>query len=260
MMDRKSFLAKELKALDKGMATVVIATLGVVDSDGDVTKAGFFGEQHAQAVGSHDWGMVPIGKARVFEQGDQALAELRFNLDTISGKDWYEAIKFDFENPPIKQQYSYGFTIKSGGSSVGEQDGRPVRFLQPLADGSPGVEVHEVSPVLLGAGINTRTLDVKSRGLTYAAEIEEAREVLEALRDRTRAVLKMREGKGQQFSQERAVALASVKRLLEELHTFAPDFDIRRGSDDEGARALIECERARFQRLTRIDSPTSPGA
>lgn len=66
----------------------------------------------------------------------------------------------DLANPPPLQQWSYGFTLKAGGSFTGRFGGKAVRFLQPLPDGSPGVAVHEVGPVMLGAGVDTSTVAV----------------------------------------------------------------------------------------------------
>ncbi|GIH07412.1 hypothetical protein Rhe02_54790 [Rhizocola hellebori] len=164
-MQLKSF-QPEVKAVgrngDTGTATIAIATLGVVDKDGDVTQPGFFGEQHAQMVPAHDWNHVPIGKGRVYEKGNQALFDVTFNLKIPAAKDWYEAIKFDKENPPSLQEFSYGYHVHDGGSKQGNFKGRQVRYLTPRPDGQPGGKVFEVSPVLLGAGEGTGTVDVKS--------------------------------------------------------------------------------------------------
>ncbi|MFQ5850899.1 MAG: HK97 family phage prohead protease [Candidatus Binatia bacterium] len=144
------------KALNEnGEGAAVIATLDVVDKDNDVTRPGAFGNQVVFKVPVHDWKMVPIGKARIEEVADEAIAHFKLNLKTTLGREWYEHLKFDMENPPAKQQYSYGFSIPDGGSEDGEFDGKMVRFLKKLV-------VHEVSPVLLGAGVGTRTLAIKS--------------------------------------------------------------------------------------------------
>jgi hypothetical protein len=145
-----------------GVASVraVVATLGKVDADGDLTVPGFFGRQNVQVVPAHDWQHIPIGKGQVFEQGDQAIAELKVNLAIPQARAWYEAFRFDLEHPPALQQWSYGYTVKAGGSFEGRFGGKRVRFLQPLGEGSPGVAEHEVSPVLQGAGVDTATLQV----------------------------------------------------------------------------------------------------
>ncbi|HEY9562662.1 MAG TPA: hypothetical protein VIR30_02730 [Nocardioides sp.] len=133
-----------------------------MDHDGDVTLPGFFGTQHAAIVPSHDWKHVPLGKAVIREVANEAVVDFKLNLKIEPARQWHEAIRFDLENPPALQEYSYGFSIARGGSRPGEVNGRPVRFLQPLKSGAPGVRVHEVSPVLRGAGIGSRTLGLTS--------------------------------------------------------------------------------------------------
>ena len=145
----------KIKALDKtkGIVTIVFATLGVEDKDGDVIEPGAFGDkQVAMILPAHNWSHIPLGKARIFETGSEAIAELKFNLDIEVAKDWFKAIVFDLEGTSV-QEYSFGFTIKD--RSEGTHNERPVRFLKEL-------EVHEISPVVRGAGVNTRTIAAKS--------------------------------------------------------------------------------------------------
>jgi hypothetical protein len=99
---------------------------------------------------------MPLGKARIFEQGDQIVADVQFN-PTPDGQAWYLAIKWDFENPPPIQQYSWGYDATR--SRPGEFKGQRVRFLDAL-------KIHEVSPVVVGASIGTATASVKQFGLS----------------------------------------------------------------------------------------------
>lgn len=161
-----------------GHARFKVATLNVVDSDLDVTLPGFFGRQPVALLPCHDWQSVPLGKGHIYENGTQVVADVQFNLAVPAARDWYEAIKFDLANPPSLQQYSYGFTLRPGGHRPGTHKGRPVRFLQPRPDGTPGCTVHEVSPVLLGAGVGTGTLAVKRH--SDQAELLAIRDRLEA--------------------------------------------------------------------------------
>ncbi|MCZ4606270.1 hypothetical protein O3S80_21435 [Streptomyces sp. Lzd4kr] len=184
-----------------------------------MTEPGFFGRQVTTVVPSHDWSHVPLGKALVHERGSEVIADISFNLKVPAAIDWFESIKYDFENPPALQQYSYGFTIRNGGSRPGEFEGQRVRFLQPLADGSPGVDVHEVSPVLLGAGVGVRTLAVKHdrrrRGIVEAdgldattkAQLQAYRAELE--RDESNELKRMRSSFLDDV--ERATATAELK-------------------------------------------------
>ena len=62
-MNRKKFAVKSLA--NEGEVSAVIATLGVIDADQDVTEAGAFGTQSAAIVPAHNWGSTPLGKAGI---------------------------------------------------------------------------------------------------------------------------------------------------------------------------------------------------
>jgi hypothetical protein len=158
----KKFRIKTIDTDAKGEVTAVIATLNVKDHDGDVTVKGAFGEQVAMIVPTHDWNSVPLGRAVIGEKGDDVIAKMRFNLDIDEGRKWYSAIKFDFDAGNPLQEYSYGYEIKN--ADKGDFKGERVQFLKEL-------RVIEVSPVLLGAGIDTGTVAVKKRGRKAWAEL-----------------------------------------------------------------------------------------
>ncbi len=150
-----------LKGVDdvEGVVTAVIATLNVKDHDGDVTLPGAFGDQEAPILPTHDWSHVPLGKATISETETDVVARMKFNLELQAGRDWFGALKFDFENGKPLQEYSYGYDILE--AEPGEHDGEDVQFLKSL-------NVLETSPVILGAGVGTRTLEVKSAPGTKA--------------------------------------------------------------------------------------------
>jgi HK97 family phage prohead protease len=155
-MQTKSLTIENMDDVGKGLAR--IATLSAVDSDGDTYAKGAFswkdgGDQWAPILVAHDRKMMPIGKARVFEDGDAALAELHINLDTQTGKDWHSALKFDLEKGKPVQEWSYGYEVKDFGHKM--QSGNRVREIKRT-------DVHEVSAVVRGAGAGTRTLQMKS--------------------------------------------------------------------------------------------------
>ena len=164
-MERKMFVL-EIKGLhddeddeDKGVVTAVFAQMDVVDRGGDVILSGAFGEQDVvvsafnHASSGFMGGDLPVGKGRIFEKGDEAIAELQFFLNTESGREHFEVIKA----LGGLQEYSFGFLVTETGELTEELRKTGVdRVIK-------SVEVFEVSPVLLGEGINTRTLSVKSR-------------------------------------------------------------------------------------------------
>lgn len=154
----KNLTIKEMDAAGKGLAR--IATLSTVDLDGDTYMPGAFGwkagGQWCSILPAHDRRATPLGKARVYEQGDEALAELSFNLDIPEAKGWHSAIMFDLANGESIQEYSYGYNLVEFDYQVRDND-RVRQFKK--------VDVLEVSPVLKGAGIGTGTLSMKSAEL-----------------------------------------------------------------------------------------------
>lgn len=155
---KRKYFNFELKQLDEnGTGIARIATLNVIDGDDDVARPGDFGEQMTAVQPAHDWQKPMLGKARIYEKGDEVLAAFMLNLKTASGREWYETLKFDVENGPPLQQWSYGYDAPD--YEMGEFQGQRVRFLN-RPDGA-GIKVHEISPLLLGAGVNTGTLDIK---------------------------------------------------------------------------------------------------
>lgn len=154
----KSGLA--IKAMDDaGNGLARIAILSEIDHDGDTYEPGAFsgqGDQVAQILAAHNWGSVPLGKARIYEDGNEALAELSLNLDTATGKEWHAALKFDLEHGKPVQEWSYGFRVLD--SVVEQRDGKRIRVLKKL-------KVFEVSPVVQGAGVGTGTLVMKGAQL-----------------------------------------------------------------------------------------------
>jgi len=152
-MQTKMMTVTEMGDSGKGLA--LIANLAEVDHDGDTYEKGAFswkGDQWCPLLTAHDRRGMQWGKARVFEDGDAAYAELHANLETQIGRDWHSALKFDLATGKPVQEYSYGFDPVDADFQVrGESR---VRVLKRL-------DVHEVSPVVRGAGRGTRTIDMK---------------------------------------------------------------------------------------------------
>lgn len=242
-MSTKSFVPQFKAVDDDGTASWVMATLNAIDSDGDVTLPGAFGaDQTFSIVPAHDVGHVPLGKGTLREEGNEAIVDAKFNLDIPAGRDWHAAIKFDLANPPAVQEYSYSYNLFEGGWRRGQFQGKSVRFFQPLGDGGPGLEVYESSPVIRGAGVNTRTLAAKSN-LKFAEHIEAVLTDFDALVSRATDVMALRAEKGKAIGEVSADALERLAGSAKRLHDLlaAPDDT----SDDE-----VEREFARFVAMT----------
>lgn len=151
-METKNYKGTFREMKEDGTAVVVFATMNIVDKDGDITLPGAFGEQICKVQPAHNWDVPNIGIAKIKEVKDEAIADIQFFLDMPSAKEWYTAIKRNHD-VGVTQEYSYGFHIEQ--EDRRDVENRSVRGLLKL-------KVHEVSPVLLGAGMGTRTLAIKS--------------------------------------------------------------------------------------------------
>lgn len=245
MLIRRKGVQFEIKDADKGVVMAVFATLGVIDKDGDITLPGFFGEQEVVMLPAHDWKSVPIGKGTIREVGDKAIAELQMNLDIEEGRKWFSALKFDASHGKPLQQYSYGFTVVDGGSSDGGQDAagqKAYRTLRSTPEGKPGCVVHEVSPVLVGAGEGTGTLAVKDAGLKFCDEVEAAVAAAEGTIHRAKSLADMRakEGRGMSAANREKLShlLARLKAAGDALAPLLSDDDDRKAARVELRRTL----------------------
>lgn len=152
-MDSKSLQRVEVKSADCGEVEAVFATFNAIDSDGDVTVPGAFEDGAEVVISSYQhtsWGgALPVGKGRIRTTGEEAILEGQFFMDIPAARDTFLVVK----ELGQRQQWSYGFDVVD--AEPGTFQGREVRFLKRQL-------VHEVSPVLVGAGVNTRTLAAKA--------------------------------------------------------------------------------------------------
>lgn len=174
-------LSVDVKDADQGVIQAVFSTLNVKDHDGDVTLPGAFengAEVRISQYNHASWngGAFPVGKGKISSDGEKATLTGQFFLKTSVGRDTFEAVK----ELGSLGEWSYGFDVLE--SEHGTHDGEPVQFLKKL-------KVHEVSPVLLGAGIGTHTVAAKSLGSMTDDELaEEAERAFKALHDRGIAI------------------------------------------------------------------------
>ncbi len=147
----------ELKADAPGTFTATIATLNTVDRDGDVTFPGAFpvgAHVVVSAYGHRSWaGALPVGKGVIGADDSTAWLDGRFILETDAGGDTYRVVKALGR----LQEWSYAFDVVEGITPIDDR-------LRPYPTARRGLlklDVHEVSPVLRGAGIGTRTEYIK---------------------------------------------------------------------------------------------------
>ncbi len=235
--DRKGFTPVEFKADDAaGTFSATFATLNVIDKDGDVTLPGAFkdGQEVRIAQWGHNWSGLVVGKGVIHADDERAWVDGQFFLDTDHGVQTYRTVK----NLGALQEWSYGFAVEE--ADFGTFQGREVRFLKRL-------DVFEVSPVMLGAGVGTRTDAIKGAAALSLADHSELFTELAgdlAARFKARADLRAKEG--------RELSAANVERLTahrDTLRGLAADLDAlveanRKGDEQQAAAlaAVIETE------------------
>jgi HK97 family phage prohead protease len=154
----KSGLRFEIKDAAKGLVEAVFATFKVKDLHNDWTLPGAFEEGAQVLISAYNhkswWDGIPVGKGVIRTDEKRAILVGEFNLNTEAGREHFEMVKFTGD----LQEWSYGFDVMKTGEVTEElrQIG-VVRVLEKL-------KVYEVSPVMLGAGIETETLSVKGKG------------------------------------------------------------------------------------------------
>ncbi|MGH9250129.1 MAG: HK97 family phage prohead protease [Acidimicrobiales bacterium] len=153
-MDIKRLGPVDFKAGDKGEFSAVIATYGVIDSDGDVTEPGAHRNGQKAVVSPYGhasmMGTLPVGTAVLKTEAGRTVAEGQYFMDMPEGRSAFTAMKRLYEQG--LGEWSYGYEIVD--AEMGEMDGQRVRFLKQ-------VDVYEVSHVLRGAGVGTGTLAAK---------------------------------------------------------------------------------------------------
>lgn len=216
-MNRKSFAPTDLSLSETGEVKVAFSRLNVIDHDRDVTFPGAIPTKAvAMSAFNHtSWeGALPLGKGEVRESGDLGVFTGAFFMETDQGRNGYHTVKAMAE----LQQWSYGYQVLNPPEVI-DWDGQKANALRKL-------DVFEVSPVLLGAGIETSTLAIKSGGLgtdlSYAENESWLREALAAFLARTKARDEMREAAGRKLSRSDREALTS---LLETLRGFSGTAD-----------------------------------
>jgi hypothetical protein len=212
-IERKSFTGIELKKDKPGFFNAKFATLNVIDKDGDVTLSGAFPEGKEVLVSAYmhgSWsGGLPVGKGVIRVVGDDVLIDGEFYLNTAAGKEHYETIK----NAPNLQEWSYGFIIKELAEDTEWNENPKVWRVIKLVD------IFEVSPVLRGAGVDTRVLDIKSEkeGLSYSDEAEAVLAAVNGLVTRTKSLADLRKKENRDLSAANRERLTTFRKSLTDL-------------------------------------------
>jgi hypothetical protein len=179
----KAFGTLDIKDESKGEVEAVIAMLNTPDREGDVIlpdaiKSGsrvILSSYGHNTVGSlfGDGGQMPAGKGKIIIDENKAVFRGHTFMDMQIGRDTLSMLK----HMGADQEWSFGFRVI--GSEVPDEDWRKrgaERILTKL-------DCFEVSPVLIGAGVGTRTVLAKeAQDAAEAARKKAEEEAAEAAR------------------------------------------------------------------------------
>jgi phage head maturation protease len=154
----KSFGALEIKDAESGEVEAVVATLNTVDRDHEVILPGAIPEGSKVKLSMYGhgamWGDMPVGKGTLHVKGERLLFRGKFFMTTARGADAFRTLK----EIGSDQEWSFGFRVIDAENATEEWSKQGAfRILKKL-------EPFEVSPVLIGAGIGTRTVSMKCDG------------------------------------------------------------------------------------------------
>jgi len=205
----KSLSDVTLKGGDSGEVEAVFSRFDVIDKDNDVTLRGAFTEGAPVVISSYghkSWeGQLPVGTGTIHEDGDKAILKGRFFLNTTHGRDTWETVK---ELSAAKLQ-EWSYSLDQVQAKAGEFDGRKVRIIERVG------LVKEVSPVLLGAGVDTMTMSTKS--LKFSDHLDTVVADVDELIERATEVMALRASKGKSISADSSATLTVLDETIARL-------------------------------------------
>lgn len=145
----------EIKDAEKGEVEAIIATCGVVDKDYDIILPTAIKDGSKVKMSSYGhgamWGDTPVGKGTLSMDGNKAVFRGKLFLSTQQGRETFEVLKEMGKD----QEWSFGFRVM--GSEVPSEEQRKQGIFRIITK----LDAFEVSPVLRGAGVGTRTVATK---------------------------------------------------------------------------------------------------
>lgn len=246
---RKSINPEAVKIADDGHVEAVFATLGVIDKDGDVILPGAIDDGASiivSAYGHKSWdGELPVGTGTIHEIGNEAVAKMDFLMDTAHGADTFRTVK------ALKDagKGEWSFSLQNKTETIGEWEGTTANLIS-------STYVHEVSPVIAGAGVNTRTLSAKGYGvdMKFSEHIDAVKADVETLVERARDVVALRAAKDKTISPDTG---AQLDALADELKVLAGTVVSEPDDTDESDAAANEQAANEFARYLTGATTTS---
>ena len=245
--------AVDLSLSEDGSVTVAFAVLGDpadqkvedIDKDGDVSLLGSMpiGQEvpisaYAHASWPERGGRLPVGKGVISETKvkgrNLGVLEGGFFTDTTAGRDTYLTVK----GLGSLQEWSFGYQVEP---KAGIWAGVPANL-------NKSYTVHEVSPVLIGAGNGTGTLAIKSgedgearAALPMEAHFLRVLEEVGAFSTRSREIADLRQKEGRVISTANRQRIGTLLEALDQMDTFRLELrSLLETTDPERAAAVLE--------------------
>lgn len=222
-----------VKNADAGEVEAVFATLNVKDKDGDVIESGAIPDGSPVVIspyGHKVWsGAPPVGIGTIHEVDNEAVVRAKYFMETDAGRNDFYTVKGLAEAG--LGEWSFGLlNIESVKTT---KNGVNANYIS-------SVEVPEVSPVFIGAGVNTRTLVAKGAadtdpdqpGLTFSEHLASVVADVKALADRAEEVVALRAAKGKTISDDASGALSDIGEQLERIKALVEQPTPPNDSDD----------------------------
>jgi len=233
----------------KGQVSAVFSTFNVIDKDGDLTLPGAIKDGTPVVISSYGhqshYGALPVGKGVIRTTDTEAILDGEFFMDTAHGADAFKVVKSLSDDGLQEWSYSlHNVTRKSVETDAGRH-----WVIEDIGT------IKEVSPVLIGAGVNTRTLSAKGLGLKFS---EEGDAVLAAVSDylgRAEEVMVLRSQKGRGLSDDTAELLKQIDESLLKLRGLldSPTEDVSVEVTPEDIKA-IAADRLRSELFSNLNT------
>ena len=200
----KTISGVTVKDADAGTVSAVFSTFDVIDKDGDLTQPGAIKDGMEVVISAYGhqshYGALPVGKGVIRTTKTEAILEGQFFMDTTHGADAFKVVK----ELGALQEWSYSLHNVTRKSV--EEDGRRYWVIEDIG------LIKEVSPVLIGAGVDTRTLVAK--GLKFNEEGDAVVAAVKSYLDRAGEVMALRGAKGRELSDESKSHIEEIDELL----------------------------------------------
>lgn len=207
----------EIKDADKGQISAVFSTFNVVDKDGDLTLPGAIKDGTEVVISAYGhqshYGALPLGKGVIRTTKTEAILDGEFFMNTTHGADAFKVVKALSEGDTNLQEWSYSLHNVTRKSV--EEDGRRYWVIEDIG------LIKEVSPVLIGAGVDTRTLVAK--GLKFTEEGDAVMAAVKSYLDRAGEVMALRGAKGRTLGDDTQSLIKDLDESLVKLRGLLTD-------------------------------------